>query len=178
MPTGDVTGDGRTGIIEAIKNPLNLVTLLLLIVEGFMIQGSIQSDKVPFWAPILVLVLIIVFFFVTLWRFPDRFGEQRMIISNIHLAFEPKDFPIDLDDQKSKIIITPSKGGVPREQSAILSEEDAQWSVRLPDDIDFNDTIRFELIERTGRQWRVNSFRVLEKTVHPRMVQPQQGGNP
>jgi len=118
MP-GEVEGEGgRIKLIEAARTPLNAIVLFALIAEALLITGPIQSDRIPYWAPLLVMVLIIVLFLLTILFRPTSLHLERpkgpTTPIEVQLGFPVGKQPIDLDTDATVMTDRPWKGGRPR----------------------------------------------------------------
>ncbi len=173
-------GEGRIKLIAAIKTPLNAIVLFALIAEAFLITGSIQSDRIPYWAPLSVLVLIIVLFFVTILFRPKSLypetptGPTTPI--DVQLGFPLEKEPIDLDVDKAVMTVRPWKGGKPKPKDPAIRDAHGSWVLQLPKETNTMDLIQLELVERNGRTWRVDNFSLIDRTVTPKLIKDKPGG--
>jgi len=171
---------GRIRLIEAIKTPLNAIVLFALIAEAFLITGSIQSDRIPYWAPLLVMVLIIVLFFVTILFRPTSLYPERprgpTTPIDVQLGFPVDKQPIDLDTDATVMTVKPWKGGVAKRKDASIRDVSGSWVLQLPPETDTTDLIQVVLVERNGREWRVDNFSLIDRTVTPKLTKDRPGG--
>jgi hypothetical protein len=180
MPDTTDEGGGRIKVIEAIKTPLNAIVLFALIAEAFLITGSIQSDRIPYWAPLLVMVLIIVLFFVTILFRPSSLYHEKdkgpTTPIDVQLGFPVDKQPIDLDTDATVMTVRPWKGGQAKKKDASIRDVNGSWVLQLPPETDTMDLIQVVLTERNGRQWRVDNFSLIDRTVTPKLTKDKPGG--
>src|SRR6185503_19716138 len=89
---------GRVALVSAVTTPLGMFVLLALIVDGIVAVAAASNDRLPMWAPLGVLVLVVLLFAATLWwKDSALYGPSKLIV--VKLSF-PVDAPppnLDLD---------------------------------------------------------------------------------
>lgn len=125
---------GWTAIIKAVKTPLGFFTLVILIVDGIFVL----TERIPWWAPTLILVLVIVLVFIAMMIDPRILTiSSERIPRYIPLTFLSNSqriasFDVELNEDECKIWVR-SKDGKPRhEGQAILVCRNGQWALRVP----------------------------------------------
>ena len=182
MPDDTAEGGGRTDIIASVKSPISLITLFALIIDSVLVGSAVVTERMPMWLPLLVLVLIIVLFFITLWWKPESLypprEEAKFFAGDVTLNFDKEYLPIELDEEACRLFIKHYEGGKSKPAPPNLKEKDPTWSLILPKDLGPKDTIRLLLVEHNGMRWRVPSFSPFEKTVKAKPIKTEQGGQP
>lgn len=174
-------GDDWSTVISSVKSPLGFVVLLALIINGLLVGASALTDRVPMWMPLMVLVLIIVMFFVTVWLRPMNLYHPKDLVASgvpeVKFRFPEGVDIVDLDEDKCTMTIKTHEGrkkvdgGTPH-----LVLGDGGWTLELPKDVEEGDSVRLMLVEYSGRKWRVYSFSPYEKTVTAHLAEADPGG--
>jgi len=84
-------------IIGSVKTPLGFFTLIALILDAIFMGGSVLTDKLPMWMPILLLGLLVVCVFVIMYNkpmalYPPEYWETKKRM-NVKLLFHPRNLP-------------------------------------------------------------------------------------
>jgi hypothetical protein len=162
-------GDGSAwvNLIRAVSSPLGMFVLLVLVLDAVLVAGAAATDRVPLWAPLGVLVLVVVLFVVTLWWKADvLYGPSKSVL--VKLVF-PDDVPaisIKLDKPRCAFEIEDGDGNIRAGRAAVVWGYGG-WTFRVPVSSRPSESVSLVLFERNGRQWEVQSFDPFETVVHP-----------
>ena len=153
---------GWTAIIKAVKTPLGFFTLVILILDGIL-GSAVLTENIPWWAPTLILVLIIVLVFIAMMIDPRILTpSSERIPSCVPLTFLSNgqriaSNDVDLNEEECKIWVR-SRDGKPRHKGqAILVCRNGQWALRVPKHTKPSDDVRLLLIDENNQQWKVKS---------------------
>ena len=156
-------------ILAAVKQPLGFFTLVALITDG-LLGGGALTGRVPWQAPVALLVIVLVLFSGVVIFKPDAlYAPGPKTPLTISLVFPPET-RVQLAVEKCTIEVRDLEGK-PREpkiRTANLTQDVAKiWSVRLGSDVRLDDSVRLELIDEDGERWRVNPFLPYVNTQQP-----------
>ncbi len=148
--------EGRVSVINSIKSPLGFFTLVVLVIEGVFI-GSGFAGKVPIWMPLGLLGLVVVGVFVTIWVKPGVLYPSRVTVKLI-FPNEVQPIDVDLNIAQCSLEVRDQKGFCKFSGAPTLVFGQGGWGFRLDHNIDPSDSIRLELVEHSGRKWKVHPF--------------------
>ncbi len=171
-----------TSIIKAVKTPLGFFTLVTLTVDGIL-GTAVLSENIPWWAPTLILVLVIILVFTAMIINPLALihPSEWPTPSTVPLIFSSNgqridSYHIDLDEEKCLLTVR-SKTGSQRYKGLVnLICPYGQWAFRVPKRIKHSDDVSLWLIEKNSRKWRVKSHPLNEINVEAVRINEDAGG--
>jgi hypothetical protein len=158
------TTQGRVSIIEAVTQPINLIVLILLIVDSLLLAAATITDRLPVTMAMGVFVLVLLMVFGIVIFAPDRLRPQRTI--TVTLIFPGEQIPPPLDVSRCVMEIQDETFRPRPPVRPRLLRSPYGWYIELPRNIRDSDAISVELVDRSGRKWRLEPFPpfTLEKT--------------
>lgn len=166
----DTKFNAWTLVINSVKTPLGFFTLLALILDAALLGAASATDRVPMWAPFLLLGLLIacVFSIVIIkphaLYHPSDWPTMGKVIS-VNLIFPIDTISVDLDIEECILEVRDKVGQNKYEGTPNITFGHGGWSLKLMEDIEPSDSVRLELVEASQRKWRVNPFAPYEKEV-------------
>lgn len=169
---------GWASIINAVQQPLGFFTLAALIVNGIL-GTTVITEIVPWWAPALILVLIIVLVFIAMMIKPEVLTGEQPILYTIPIIFSSNgqriaSDQVELDEERCQITIHSKEGRQKYKGRVRLTYPNGQCSFHVPKGAKLSDDVRLWLIETNNQEWRVkprplNEFdveavRIIKKT--------------
>lgn len=164
MP-GESKFSGWKSIISSVKTPLGFFTLIVLSVDVLLFGTSALTGKVSMWAPIALFALVIMMFFVIVWKKPYVLyqpGDWQSVTVNLVFPEEIKPFEVDFQERNCVLEIRSIDGQKKHGGAPNLTLGHGGWTLHLYGDIGPSDTIKLELKDNAGRKWRVSPFRAYE----------------
>ena len=173
---------GWMSIIKAVKTPLGFFTLVALIVDG-LLGTAVFTENVPWWAPTLILVLVIVLVFTAMMINPLALihPSEWPTPSTVPLIFSSDgqridSYQVDLDEEKCQLTVRSKTGNQRYKGPANLVCPHGQWSFRVPKRVKPSDDVSLRLVETNKREWRVKSHPLNEINVEAVQINKDVGG--
>lgn len=182
-PITDNKNDKKKGwasIINAVQHPLGFFTLAALIVDGIL-GTAVITEIVPWEAPTLILVLIIVLVFIATIIKPGGLTGEQSIPSTIPIIFSSNgqriaSDQVELDEDKCQITIHSKKGRPKYKGPVRLTYPHGQCSFHVPKGVKLSDDVRLLLIEKNNQEWRVKPHPLNEFDVEAVRIINKTGG--
>src|SRR6185503_10283563 len=157
---------GRTTLVSAVTTPLGMFVLLALIVDGIIAVAAASNDRLPMWAPLAVLVLVVVLFAATLWwKDSALYGPSRLVV--VKLLFPVEAPPPNLDLDKCTFEVRDADGKPRLHGAAGLKWGHGGWTFNTPLSVRASESILMLLVERDGQKWEIRPFDPFETVVQP-----------
>lgn len=149
----------RTGIITSVKTPLGFFALVALVVEaGLLLAGA------PILVPSGLLALLVIAVVVIAFRRPELLqqGEvHRLTISLVFPGLPP--YEVELNEDHCSIEVRDATNQTKVRGIPSVRQAPGGWVVDLRG-VHPSDSVRLELVEHSGRCWRINPFTPYEST--------------
>ena len=165
-----------TTVINSVRTPLGLFTLLALILDGVLIAVSASTAKISIWAPILLLALLILCLTI-------------IVLINPKALFHPRDWPLE---RHVKVILRFPQGINPinidlmsdnctleirdlHGRKKLITKPELRigqdvWYLLLAD-VEPTDSVRLELVDSNNQRWKILPFDPFETRVDARHIQ-------
>lgn len=163
--------NGWVSIINAVKTPLGFFTLIILSLDGILIAAATFTNEISIFAPLGLLGIVIVLMFVIVWKKPyilqDSRDWQAITVNlrffepdphNSELLLEADPIKVDLEVKRCELIVCDIRGHVKHSGIPPLTFGHGGWTFQLAEDIEPTDSVSLELIECSGRTWKVRPF--------------------
>lgn len=151
---------GWTPVLNSVKTPLGFFTLLALILDAILVGTAARIEEVTIWAPIGLLGLLLVGVFVIVLYKPLALyhpSDWPKTPLTVNLVFPIEPIEVDLNIEQCVLEVRDKEGRRKHSRTPNLTLGYGGWSFQL-EDIEPSDSIRLELIEHNGQEWRVNPF--------------------
>lgn len=166
---------GRFALINSISSPLRLFALFALIVEAFLTTAAALTEKISMWAPVVLLGILIVCVFIILMTKPHVLYPPRKRVT-VKIVFPIKSRDVSLNVEECWLVIRDETGRKKARVHPNCTQGHDLWTFQLPEDIIDTDSARLELVDRTGRRWRVEPFPPYETEVKARRMRRNEYG--
>ncbi len=155
--SGDDDGaEARVSIINAVKSPLGFFTLVILVLESFLVAASAATQQIPMWMPFAIMALLIVCVVVLAWVRPELVGAPQPE-RHVTMRF-PDGYQIDFDDDSGEMVVRPKRGLGTRTVFTPSCNEEGSWFHTLPHHVGSDDQIRITVNDTQARKWRTTPF--------------------
>lgn len=150
----------RVSIIESVKTPLGLFTLVILVTEAIILAESAIIGADNLWMPFLIVALVLVLVFVLAIVKPAAVGIQQITPQPdryVTMMF-PNNTVVDFDDESGELWVKPRRGKKIKTIFTPTNNEEGGWYHTLPDFVRLTDQIRICVTDTTGQKWRTRTF--------------------
>lgn len=162
-----MSNGSKVSVINAIKTPLGFFTLVVLILEAFTLYASAVTREVTIWVPLGLLGLVVGLVFAVTWKKPWVLYDPRTWRTvDVALVFPAKPIKVDavnqinvdLDIKNCKLVIYDREGKRTPKGTPNLTFSRGGWVVKLGEYVGPFESVGLELVEHSGRTWKVKSF--------------------
>ncbi len=150
----------RVSIIDSVKTPLGLFTLVILVTEAIVLAESAIIGAEQLWMPFLIIAIVIVLVFVLAIVRPEAVGLTQKILQPeryVTMMF-PKNTIVDFDDDSGELWVKPRSGKKTMTTFTPTINEEGGWYHALPEFVNLTDQIRICVTDTTGQKWRTKTF--------------------
>ncbi len=156
----DTESSTRVSVIESVKTPLGLFTLVILVTEAIILAGSTIIGADQLWMPFLIIAIVIVLVFVLAIVRPGAVGIEQITPQPaiIVTMMFPENTNVNFDDDCGELSIKPRTGRKKTEIFTPTYNQLGGWYHTLPSKINPEDQIRISLTDTTGKKWRTKPF--------------------
>lgn len=157
---------GKVALASAVTTPLGMFVLLVLILDGILAVAAASSDRLPMWAPLAVLVLVVLLFVATVWwKDSALYGPAKLVV--VKISF-PEDAPPPNLDLDQCVFEVRGADGRPRLRGAAgLKWGHGGWTFNTPLSVRASESVLMMLVERSGQKWEIRPFDPFETVVQP-----------
>ena len=168
---------GWTSVLNSVRTPLGFFALLALILDGILLVLAAATKDVSMLAPIILLALLILCVFSIVLIKPlalyhPKDWPARGKITTVVLVFPVEAIQVDLDINQCILEIRYKNGKIKSPGTPNLTFGNGGWAFQLREEVEPSDSIRLELIENSGRKWRINPFTPHEIVARAIQVNP------
>jgi len=153
---------GWATIVRSVRTPLGFFTLAALVLDG-VLTVTTSVTNVPIVFPVLLFgMLIVVVSAIAVIKplalyHPSDWPKKSTPVT-VNLVFPIKPIDVDLEVGKCVLEVRDVTGRVKPNVVPSLTFDHGGWSLNLTEDVEASDSVRLELVEHSGRKWRVKPF--------------------